>query len=99
MHQSMHQSLSYVHGAHDVPLIGETIGAFLAGIAERHGDNEALVVPHQGVRWTLHELDARVTRLAAGLLGLGCGRATGSGSGRRIARNGCWCSSPPHAPA
>lgn len=67
----MHQSLSYVHGAHDVPLIGETIGAFLAGIAARHGGNEALVVPHQGVRWTYGELDARVTRLAAGLLGLG----------------------------
>jgi fatty-acyl-CoA synthase len=67
----MHQSLSYDHGAHDVPLIGETIGAFLAGIAARHGGNEALVVPHQGVRWTYSELDARVTRLAAGLLHLG----------------------------
>ncbi|GGX85492.1 AMP-binding protein [Massilia dura] len=67
----MHQSLSYVHGAHDVPLIGETIGPFLAGIAQRHGDNEALVVPHQGVRWTYTEMNARVTSLAAGLLGLG----------------------------
>ncbi|HEX8602210.1 MAG TPA: AMP-binding protein [Pseudoduganella sp.] len=67
----MHQSLSYDHGAHDVPLIGETIGAFLAGIAARHGDSEALVVPHQGVRWTYGELDGRVTRLAAGLLELG----------------------------
>jgi fatty-acyl-CoA synthase len=62
---------SYVHGAHDVPLIGETIGSFLAGIAERYGDNEALVVPHQQVRWTYAELDARVTQLAAGLLALG----------------------------
>ncbi|QBE62859.1 AMP-binding protein [Pseudoduganella lutea] len=67
----MHPSLSYVHGAHDVPLIGETIGTFLAGVAARHGDNEALVVPHQRVRWTYAELDARVTNLAAGLLGLG----------------------------
>jgi fatty-acyl-CoA synthase len=62
---------SYVHGAHDVPLIGETIGTFLAGVAERYGSNEALVVPHQQVRWTYAELDARVTRLAAGLLALG----------------------------
>lgn len=67
----MHQSLSYVHGAHDVPLIGETIGPFLAGIAERHGANDALVVPHQSVRWTYAELNARVTSLAVGLLGLG----------------------------
>jgi fatty-acyl-CoA synthase len=67
----MQQSLSYVHGAHDVPLIGETIGRYLAGIAERHGGNDALVVPHQGVRWTYLEFDERVTRLAAGLLALG----------------------------
>jgi fatty-acyl-CoA synthase len=62
---------SYVHGAHETPLIGETIGPFLADIAARYGGNEALVVPHQGVRWTYAELDARVTRLAAGLLALG----------------------------
>jgi fatty-acyl-CoA synthase len=62
---------SYVHGAHDVPLIGETIGAFLAGVAERYGGNEALVVPHQQIRWTYTELNERVTKLAAGLLALG----------------------------
>ncbi|MET0983228.1 MAG: AMP-binding protein [Telluria sp.] len=67
----MQQSLSYVHGAHDVPLIGQTIGPFLSGIAQRFGDNEALVVPHQGVRWTYKEFDERVSRLAAGLLALG----------------------------
>jgi fatty-acyl-CoA synthase len=65
------QQLSYVHGAHDVPLIGDTIGRFLAGIAAQHGGNDALVVPHQQVRWTYAELDARVTRLAANLLALG----------------------------
>ncbi len=62
---------SYVHGAHDVPLIGQTIGDFLTHIAARHGDNDALVVPHQGVRWTYRDFDERVTRLAAGLLALG----------------------------
>jgi fatty-acyl-CoA synthase len=67
----MHQHLSYVHGAHDLPLIGETIGTFLTGIVQRYGDNEALVVPHQDVRWTYTEFDARVSRLAAGLLALG----------------------------
>jgi fatty-acyl-CoA synthase len=67
----MQQNLSYVHGAHDLPLIGETIGSFLTGIVERHGDNEALVVPHQDVRWTYTEFNERVSRLAAGLLALG----------------------------
>jgi len=67
----MQSKLSYVHGAHDVPLIGTTIGNHLAAIAATHGDNEALVVPHQGVRWTYRDFDARVTALAAGLLGLG----------------------------
>jgi len=62
---------SYVHGAHDVPLIGETIGDFLTHIAARYADNDALVVPHQDVRWTYREFDERVTRLAAGLLALG----------------------------
>jgi len=62
---------SYVHGAHDVPLIGQTIGDFLTNIAARFGDNDALVVPHQGVRWRYRDFDERVTRLAAGLLGLG----------------------------
>jgi len=67
----MHPSPSYVHGAHDVPLIGETIGPFLSRIAREYGENEALVVPHQDVRWTYAEFDARVSRLAAGLLALG----------------------------
>ena len=62
---------SYVHGAHDTPLIGATIGDYLTTIAARFGTNEALVVPHQGVRWTYTEFDARVTRLAAGLVRLG----------------------------
>jgi len=67
----MQQNLSYVHGAHDVPLIGDTIGPFLSKIVQQHGDREALVVPHQDVRWTYKEFDERVSRLAAGLLALG----------------------------
>jgi fatty-acyl-CoA synthase len=67
----MQRSLSYVHGAHDVPLIGQTIGPYLTSIAERFGGNDAVVVPHQNVRWTYKEFDERVTALAAGLLKLG----------------------------
>ncbi|HCY64736.1 MAG TPA: AMP-binding protein [Oxalobacteraceae bacterium] len=65
------QQLSYVHGAHDVPLIGETIGTYLDGITQRFGDQLALVVAHQNVRWTYREFHERVNRLAAGLLKLG----------------------------
>ncbi len=65
------QQLSYVHGAHDVPLIGQTIGAYLDGVAQRHGDQLALVVAHQNVRWTYRQFHERVNRLAAGLLKLG----------------------------
>jgi fatty-acyl-CoA synthase len=65
------QQPSYVHGAHAVPLIGETIGAYLHAIAARFGASEALVIPHQDVRWTYREFNERVTRLAAGLLSLG----------------------------
>ena len=67
----MQENLSYVHGAHDVPLIGVTIGPYLASVAARHGDSDAVVVPHQNVRWTYREFDERVTRVAAGLLKLG----------------------------
>ncbi|SDD07485.1 fatty-acyl-CoA synthase [Massilia sp. PDC64] len=62
---------SYVHGAHSLPLIGDTIGAHLDRIAERYPDRDALVIPHQCVRWSWRQLRERADRLAAGLLGLG----------------------------
>jgi len=65
------QDMSYVHGAHETPLIGETIGAWLDAIAARHGQRDALIVAHQQVRWTYSEFQQRVHRLAAGLLKLG----------------------------
>jgi len=63
--------LSYVHGAHQVPLIGETIGSYLDSVVERFGEQEALIVAHQDVRWTYREFHQRVNDLAAGLLRLG----------------------------
>jgi len=65
------QQTSYVHGAHPAPLIGHTIGAHLDRIAARFGERDALIIPHQHVRWTWHQLRERADRLAAGLLGLG----------------------------
>lgn len=62
---------SYVHGASSVPLIGDTVGVHFDRAAERWPDYEALVVRHQGVRWTYRELKERVDAVAAGLLDLG----------------------------
>ncbi|OBV40381.1 AMP-binding protein [Janthinobacterium psychrotolerans] len=65
------QDMSYVHGAHETPLIGATIGAYLDAIAARYSQHDALIVAHQQVRWTYGEFQQRVRRLAAGLLKLG----------------------------
>ena len=62
---------SYAHGASDVPLLGETIGANLRRTVERSGAREALVVAHQGYRATYGELWAETGRAARGLLARG----------------------------
>ena len=48
---------------------GQTLGAFLRELAERHGERTALVCGER--RWSYRELDRRADRLAAGLLALG----------------------------
>jgi fatty-acyl-CoA synthase len=62
---------SHVKGATDIPLIELTIGAMLDQTSARWPDHEAIVVCHQGVRWTWAELKQRVDVFAAGLLALG----------------------------
>ncbi len=62
---------SYVHGASAVPLIGETVGQHFDAVVRRHPDALALIVRHQGVRWTYRQLKERVDAFAAGLLALG----------------------------
>jgi fatty-acyl-CoA synthase len=64
-------SLSYVHGACDVPLIGETIGDLLDRVTEKIPDNEALVSCHQGLRYTYRQLQAACDLLARGLMACG----------------------------
>ncbi|TMF87598.1 MAG: AMP-binding protein [Chloroflexi bacterium] len=64
-------ALSYTHGASAVPLIGETIGENLRRTVERHPDNEALVVAHQGYRATYREFWDQVSECARGLLARG----------------------------
>ena len=64
-------ALSIEAGPTDIPLLDDTIGVNLARTVAAHGDLEALVARHQGVRWTYAEFAERVARLAKGLLGIG----------------------------
>ncbi len=62
---------SYVPGAGDVPLLGETIFQNLRRTAERFGDHEALVASHQGRRTTYRRLVEECEVVARGLLARG----------------------------
>src|SRR5271167_1095352 len=62
---------SYVHGASPTPLIGETIGVYFDQAVERFGERDALIVRHQGIRWSWRALKERVDAFAAGLIALG----------------------------
>jgi fatty-acyl-CoA synthase len=62
---------SYVFGASEKPLLGETIGQFFDGACGRWPDRPALVVRHQKVRISYGQLKEAVDKLAAGLLTLG----------------------------
>jgi len=66
-----HALWSYGSGTSGTPLLGETIGDNLVRTVARFPDSEAMVDVPSGRRWTYLELDADVTRLALGLLGLG----------------------------
>src|SRR3954453_19229738 len=74
-------AVSYAHGASDVPLLGETIGANLAATAARVPDADALVSCHQDIRWSYAELDERATKLARGLRAAGLRPGGGLGLG------------------
>ena len=62
---------SYVHGASDVPLLGEPIFQNLRRTAARFGEREALVVAHQNHRSTYRELVGQCEIVARGLMARG----------------------------
>ncbi len=62
---------SYVCATSDEPLLYETVGAILDRAAARWGGRDALIVRHQGIRWTYGQLNEAADRLAAGLMRLG----------------------------
>src|SRR6266849_907091 len=64
----MMSELSYVHGASDTPLLGETIFHNLRRTAARFGDREALIVSHQNHRSSYDQLVQQSEQVARGLL-------------------------------
>jgi len=62
---------SYDHGATTEKLIGATIGEAFDRATALRPDADALVVRHQGIRWSWGELAARVEEFAVGLVALG----------------------------
>ena len=67
---------SYVSMGGETPLIGAPIYEFLAEVASRHGDEEAIVSRHQGSRLTYRAFFREVDRLARGLAAIGARRGT-----------------------
>lgn len=64
-------ALSYVHGATDTPLIGQTLGQNFDQACQRFGSELALVARHQNIRYTYAELKDQVDRVACSLIRLG----------------------------
>ena len=62
---------SYMHGASDQPMIGDTIGVHFDRTVARFGDRPGLIVRQQGINWTWAELAAHVEAFAAGLVAIG----------------------------
>lgn len=65
---------SYVSGISDKPLIGMTIGDLFDETVAKFPKREALIVRHQGIRYSYRELQEQVNRCARGLLALGLER-------------------------
>jgi fatty-acyl-CoA synthase len=64
-------TLAQARGPTEVPLIERTIGGDFEATVASFPEREALVVPHQRVRWTYRSLNRRVDGLARALLARG----------------------------
>lgn len=61
-------TISYVHGASQMPLLGETIGQNLKKITDKYPNQEAIVSVHQNFRATYQEFYDLTTKVAKALL-------------------------------
>ena len=80
--------LSYLCGQSDAPLLYLTVDRVLSDAAGRWPSRTALVVRHQGLRYTYGELAAAVERIARGLLA--CGLKPGARVGIWSPNNAEW---------
>jgi fatty-acyl-CoA synthase len=62
---------SYAHGAGAQPLTARTVGDVLDAAAASWPDRDAVIVPHQGLRWSWRDLRREARALGAGLLAQG----------------------------
>lgn len=62
---------AYAQGRSDIPLLEQTIAENFEATVARFPNKEAIVLPHQNIRWTYQEFNAQVDRLARGLLARG----------------------------
>ncbi|WP_313740237.1 AMP-binding protein [Pseudomonas sp.] len=62
---------SYSRGRQDPPLLTQTLGQAFDACATRHADREALVVRHQGLRYSWRQLAEAVDTHARALMALG----------------------------
>ena len=65
---------SFVCGAGDKPLLYRTVGDVLAHAAALYPQRDAIVVRHQGIKWTFEEFDAKVDAVARGFIACGLER-------------------------
>ncbi len=65
------KAISYTSGISNEPLIGMTIGDKFDEIATTYPENEALIVRHQGIRWTYSRLKSEVDHCAKALMAIG----------------------------
>ena len=67
----MNPQISYVHGASDIPLLGETIGENLRKTVEKFPNHDALICAHQEYKATYQEFYDQVTQVSKALIALG----------------------------
>ena len=67
------QRLSLLEGPVDPPLVDLTLGELLELQTYQHGNQECLVSPWTGARWTYNELNQQSSSLSQALLNMGIG--------------------------